>query len=396
MSSEYRALLKKLKLTGPLAFVDLHKFDRNAKKMADLVRPSGLHIRVATKSLRVPELIQRVLNSDPIYRGLMCFSAQEALFLSEQGFNDFLIAYPTVCPQDLSALKKIHDQGKEVYLVVDSIAHLEALSSIFQNSSRPFRVLFEVDLSLRLGPLVVGVRRSPLRTTEQVLELVRHIQSISSLKFSGFMAYEAQVAGVGDRNPFKPLLSKLLKPLRHFSAKKIAQKREQLKSRILAEFPQTEFLFNGGGTGSLSFNLPENQTLTELTAGSGFYCPHLFDYYSNFNLEAAAFFALQVVRQPEPHWFTCLGGGFIASGEPNWDRIPRPEANMKLSGFEAAGEVQTPVYSRTENLAIGDSVIFRHAKAGELMERFNDVVLIQDGKVTANAKTYRGFGQCYF
>lgn len=396
MSSEYRALLKKQNLKGPLAFVDLQKFDRNAKKMADLVRPSGLPIRIATKSLRVPELIQRALDSDPLYRGLMCFSAQEALFLAEKGFNDFLIAYPTVSTTDLAALKKIHDQGKDVYLVVDCTEHLEALSEVFKESQRPFRVLFEVDLSMRLGPLVVGVRRSPLRTTEQILKLVRHIQKFPALKFTGFMAYEAQVAGVGDRNPFKPLLSVLLKPLRQFCAKKIAQKRKLLKQSILAEFPQTEFLFNGGGTGSLSFNLNENQTLSELTAGSGFYCPHLFDYYSNLDLEASAFFALQVVREPEPNWYTCLGGGFIASGEPNWDRIPRPEAHMKLSDFEAAGEVQTPVHSSKERLQIGDSVIFRHAKAGELMERFHEVLLVQNGQVNGSAKTYRGLGQCYF
>jgi D-serine deaminase-like pyridoxal phosphate-dependent protein len=103
-----------------------------------------------------------------------------------------------------------------------------------------------------------------------------------------------------------------------------------------------------------------------------------------------------VVRKPEEGWFTCLGGGFVASGEPGWDRIPKPfDSSLKLSGFEATGEVQTPVQSSSD-LQIGDSVIFRHAKAGEVMERFNQVVLIENGSVTGSAKTYRGYGECYF
>ena len=39
-------------------------------------------------------------------------------------------------------------------------------------------------------------------------------------------------------------------------------------------------LVNGAGTGSLRTAAREPR-LTELTAGSGFLCPHLFDYYES-------------------------------------------------------------------------------------------------------------------
>lgn len=390
--NHYSEILKKQSLSPHQVFVDLNIFDENARRMAVVAEKAGLPIRIATKSLRVPELILRALNSSPVYQGLMCYSCQEAFFLAEQGFDDFLIAYPSVANDDLEALSKILKLQKKICLVIDSREHANLLEKFFAQTNQTLDVLLEVDLSLRLGPVVVGVRRSPLHTEQQILNLIAEIKKYPHIRFHGLMAYEAHVAGVGDRNPFKPLLNLLLKPLRKFSAKKIALKRALL-SESLKKLGVTDFIFNGGGTGSLSFNQIENKVLTEMTAGSGFYCPQLFDYYSNLHLKASAFFSLQVVRKPEEGWFTCLGGGYVASGEPGWDRIAQP-IEAKLSAFEATGEVQTPIQT-AENLKIGDSVIFRHSKAGEVMERFNEVVLIENNKVLKNTKTYRGFGKCF-
>ena len=54
---------------------------------------------------------------------------------------------------------------------------------------------------------------------------------------------------------------------------------------------------NAGGTGSLDSSSAET-AVTEVTAGSGFYGPALFDAYSRFRPHPAAFFALPVVRRP--------------------------------------------------------------------------------------------------
>ena len=48
------------------------------------------------------------------------------------------------------------------------------------------------------------------------------------------------------------------------------------------------------------------------------------------------------------------------------------------------------------SLAPGDPLLFRHAKAGELCERFNDLLLIAGGAVVDTATTYRGDGKCFF
>jgi D-serine deaminase-like pyridoxal phosphate-dependent protein len=46
-------------------------------------------------------------------------------------------------------------------------------------------------------------------------------------------------------------------------------------------------------------------------------------------------------------------------------------------------------------LGLGDPVVFRHAKAGELCERFDTIVLISQGRIVDRARTYRGDGQCF-
>jgi D-serine deaminase-like pyridoxal phosphate-dependent protein len=154
---------------------------------------------------------------------------------------------------------------------------------------------------------------------------------------------------------------------------------------------------NGGGTGSLQTTAAE-EAVTEVTAGSGFYAPALFDRYSAFSLRPAAMFALPVVRRPSGSVVTALGGGYHASGPAGADRLPEPwlPRGLRLDSLEGAGEVQTPVSgAAAAALRLGDRVYFRHAKAGELCERFDSLHLVRGGEVLDEVPTYRGEGRCF-
>jgi D-serine deaminase-like pyridoxal phosphate-dependent protein len=67
---------------------------------------------------------------------------------------------------------------------------------------------------------------------------------------------------------------------------------------------------------------------------------------------------------------------------------------MQYLPLEGAGEVQTPLQlgENTPEIKLGDPVFFQHAKAGELCERFNELALLQNGKIVEVVKTYRGEG----
>lgn len=81
--SAWQKLLKDERL--PAAIIDLDAFDRNVAKLAEIAGRTGKTVRIATKSIRVPDLILRVLDSGPPFRGLMCYTAEEAWFLHTLG-----------------------------------------------------------------------------------------------------------------------------------------------------------------------------------------------------------------------------------------------------------------------------------------------------------------------
>jgi D-serine deaminase-like pyridoxal phosphate-dependent protein len=385
----------------PFVVVDVDAFDRNVEKLkilAQSVNPPK-KIRLATKSIRVPALIRRALDSNNLFQGLMCYSAEEIGFLAKQGFNDFLLAYPTLQNSDLKILHALYEEGKKICVVVDCVSHLQALSKYFVDKTNPLRLIVDVDASLRLlgGLIHIGVRRSPIRNSDQVIEFIKEIRKFSGLRFSGLMVYEAQVAGLGDQNPFKKFLNPLFHLIRKVSVSHVQKLRQELAIRLQSEKIECE-IFNGGGTGSFNFAVNE-PSLTEVTAGSALFCSSLFDYYSNISFDPSCYFVLQAVRSPDPGTLTCQGGGYIASGEPGWDRLPVPAwpAGISLFSMEGAGEVQTPVLGKKMDMTeLGGPVVFRHAKAGELAERFNEYLLVSRGKIIGREKTYRGYGLSFF
>ncbi len=384
----------------PAAVVDLDAFDRNVSELANLAGARGHRLRLATKSVRVPALIRRALDHGAPYQGLMCYSAAEAALLHGRGFDDLLIAYPTLHPTDLAAIRELTATGATVRLVVDSVDGLRALGAAMGSggADRPAEAIIEVDMSLRplQGRLHLGVRRSPVRSIDDVVALYEAAREIDGVRVVGLMGYEAQVAGLGDRNPFRRWTNPVARVLRSRSVQAVARTRGAIAEALLARGFDLE-VFNGAGTGSLTYAVDE-PWLTEVTAGSALLCSHLFDYYSNVRFEPAAFFALQAVRASDPGYVTCQFGGYVASGEPGWDKVPVPwlPRGAELMSAEACGEVQTPLkLPPGVDVRPGQPVLFRHAKAGELAERFNEYLLVSGGKIVERAETYRGLGCCF-
>jgi len=382
----------------PAVLVDLRAFDANAESLARSVssRRPEMKIRIATKSFRVPALIRRALDASPVYQGLMCYAAEEIPFLASQGFDDFLLAYPTLQPVALRALADCARE-KKISVVADSPEGIDALAQAARESGSKIGCVLELDVSRRLSfahPL--GARRSPLQSSAHVKALVNKIILSPELKFEGIMAYESQVAGVQDLSPFKNCFVNLVtRWVRGLEARAVARRRQ----KVLEELEQDGVrcrIVNGGGSGSLSFALSEER-LTEVAAGSALLAPHLFSAYSNLKVDPALFVALEVVRSSEEGWVTCAGGGYVASGAHGMDRLLQavyPEGSL-LSPLEGCGEVQTPVNIASTILpALGTPLFFRPAKAGEPAERFKTYQL-WDGKELQEVPTYRGMGVCF-
>ena len=381
-------------LDAPFAFVDLDAMWWNAESM--LRRAGRLPIRVASKSLRCREILSRILARDARLRGVMSFTLPEALWLHGHGVADILVAYPTVGRAALADLARLDSPDRPV-VMVDSAEHLDLIDAAGARREVPVRVCIDLDVSWRTlgGRVAVGPKRSPLRQATDVVALAEEIARRPGIELRGLMGYEGHVAGVGDKPPGQRLKGMALHRLQPLWMTQAAAIRRQAVEAIRAIAP-LQFV-NAGGTGSLQLSARESW-VTEVTAGSGFYAPTLFDTYSSFRLRPAAMFALPVVRRPGPGVVTVLGGGYIASGAAAADRMPSPHlpAGLRLDSLEGAGEVQTPLLgSAADSLRIGDNVYFRHAKAGELCERFNELHLVEGGEIVATVPTYRGEGQAF-
>ncbi|MER5642561.1 amino acid deaminase/aldolase [Kitasatospora sp. NPDC002227] len=380
-------------LDAPLAIVDLAAFDANA---ADLVRrAAGKPVRVASKSVRCRALLERVLATDG-FAGIMSFTLAESLWLAREGFEDVLLAYPSADRTGFAELTADPKLAERVTVLVDDAKQLELIDAA-RGGGEEVRVCLELDTALHLlgGRVRIGARRSPLRSPEDLAALAGLVQRRPGFRVVGLMAYEGHVAGVGDQLAGRPVRSRVIQLMQAKARAELAERRSAVVRRV-RQVADLEFV-NGGGTGSVESTVAE-QAVTEVAAGSGLYVPRLFDNYRSFQGRPAALFAQPVVRRPGLGVVTVLGGGYPASGAAGPDRSPVPylPEGLRYDPQEGAGEVQTPLLgSAADDLLIGDRVWFRHAKAGELCERFAELHLIEGDQVVATVPTYRGEGKTF-
>ena len=382
-------------IDAPLAIVDLDAFDANAD---DLVRrAAGKPIRVASKSVRCRALLERVLAKDG-FAGIMSFTLAESLWLARGGFDDILLAYPSADRAGYAELAADPKLAAAVTVMVDDPAQLAFIDGARAGGSEVIRVCLELDTSLKLlgGKVRVGARRSPLHSPAQVADMARAVARRPGFEVVGIMAYEGHIAGVGDSVAGRPLRSRAVRLMQATARRELAERRAAVVRAVRAVVPDLEFV-NGGGTGSVQHTATED-AVTEIGAGSGLYVPRLFDNYTSFSGRPAALFAQPVVRRPGVGVVTVLGGGYPASGAAGPDRLPVPylPEGLKYDPQEGPGEVQTPLLGApADDLLLGDKVWFRHAKAGELCERFERLHLIEGDAVTATVPTYRGEGHTF-
>ena len=431
------------------AFVDEEAFVANVDAMIDAVASGDQpkRVRVATKSVRSVDLLRAMIdrcqafdsrrpsgcNGDGAsFAGLMCFTAEEAVMVARHPrlgpvAKHILVAYPITSAATAAKLARWHVERHArpgeattvpaVACVVDCVSHVrwiaEAVQAIAerQGDRTPpaFPIWIDVDMSMRVASLHLGVRRSPIRTLSDAAALLAVVSELRSfVAVEGVMGYEAQIAGLPDTPDIMPRgirdtgVTAWGRSLFKKASIRECHQRRGLFARELAALLPGSILVNGGGSGSLSSTCAD-PSVTEVTIGSGALCGHLFSRYSNSGVAGhyrpALHFALRVSRIPAPGVVTCLGGGWVASGASGEDRLPLPvfPAGATLLSVEGAGEVQTPVaLPPSSALHIGDPVVFRPSKSGELAEIVSHYNVLHHatgpGLLPDTVLTYRGEG----
>lgn len=406
--SDYQSYQKAIALLNrPCAFLDLNHLEENINKvLADL---KGKKLRIATKSIRSVAVLNDILKfiqhnsiDKECVSGLMAYHPQEALDLARElkltDGQDILIAYPYMGQQLIEkTLNQISDE--KITFMCDLPEHLHLLAKLANEKNTTVRICLDLDVSTAFPGLHFGVYRSSISSLAILKDRLDLISQHPQLKLVGLMGYEAQIAGVGELNPWNFfLINFIVKFLKNISAKKVIRYRQEVLNLCQARGIELEY-FNGGGSGSLKMD-QQDHALSEVAAGSAFFAPHLFDYYRDLDLRPSLGVALEVTRRPRKNIITCAGGGYVASGSMSKDKFMLPvyPPDVSLLENEMTGEVQTPLKINAKSatdIQVGDSLFFRPAKAGEICERFNHLALIRNGVCEKVVDTYRGQGRCY-
>ncbi|WP_342503684.1 amino acid deaminase/aldolase [Lysinibacillus sp. FSL L8-0126] len=379
-------------LERPFAWLDLDALDKNIRTVQEAC--GGKQIRIATKSIRSVEVLRYVQKNLANVVGFMTFTAAETIFLLQQQFDDLLLGYPVMEEAAIRRLLHFVKDGKSVTFMVDRPEHIQLLAKLGLEIGVRVQVCIDINVSNDFKVLYFGTKRSSLYSLETLTPFLQEIQKTSAIEVVGAMGYEAQIAGVGNR-PANAIKGKVIEAMQVQAKKQVTQFRRLAIAHIKAYFPNLRFV-NGGGSGSMLYTNQQKE-VTEITVGSAFYAPALFDQFTHLQLEKAAGFALSVTRKPEKNIVVCHGGGYTASGAIGLDRLPvfYEPSNFAYLSLEGAGEVQTPIKVKGKHINIGDTIYFRHAKAGELCERFQVLHGIREDKYMGPYTTYRGDGQCF-
>lgn len=382
------------KLERPFAWLDYEALDHNIQVVnSSATKP----IRIATKSIRSTELLTYIQSKLKHCAGFMTYTAAESVYLFEQGLDHLLLGYPSLELQSIEKLLHYSRNGKHITFMVDAVEQIFLLQKCAQKMGTIAYICIDINVSTDFKLLYFGTKRSPLNTFEKLQQLVDKIIEFPNIQIRGVMGYEAQIAGVPDWRRARSLRKKakglLIRKLKRTSIQKVKSFRQlavaQIKSKVPLEF------VNGGGSGSILLTC-EQPEVTEVTVGSAFFAPVLFDDYESIQLKPAVGFALQITRQFDAETFVCHGGGYVASGVAGADRLPKfLNSTYSFLPLEGPGEVQTPFNAPVNSLKISDTVYLRHAKAGELCERFQVLHSVRGSEYQGSIKTYRGEQQCF-
>ncbi len=383
---ELKDLVKNKKY--PLAICDLDAFNQNLERVGKFLRTTKKSLRLCTKSVRVPELVNSVEKEDFV-NGIFTYNSAEALFYAENcGIKDILMGYPTMSRVDAEELcQAAKVDGVRISVMVDDTKQIDLLDDIASKNNVELDILIEIDVADKLLGRNVGVLRSPIREPEVVVSLAGLVSKKAQLHFRGIMGYEAQNASIGDDKM-------LFRYAKKRSRKKVNMWRQNVVDALNNAGFQPEVV-NGGGSGCYQETAIE-PSITEIGIGSLLFKSHIFDTINSLNeFLPSLFFVLQIVRKPRINIITAFSGGYVSSGSVRALPISFIPKNLKTSKDEGFGEVQTPfIFDPNKiELNLGDPILCRFGKAGEPLEHFNEVMVYSKGELIDSYKTYRGHGK---
>ena len=158
--------MTKHELPTPALLVDLDRFERNVRKMADHVKAVGKKIRPHAKTHKCPEIAHRQIAAGAV--GVCVAKVGEAEAMAAAGVRNLLITTEVVGPEKIGRLLRVLERNPETLVVVDHPDNVQELGAAMATAGRVLNVLVDVE---------VGGRRTGVEPGEPAVDLGRRVVS---------------------------------------------------------------------------------------------------------------------------------------------------------------------------------------------------------------------------
>ena len=166
-------------LNTPALVLDLEMLDRNIAEMASFAKAHKVNLRPHSKTHKSADIAKRQMASGAL--GVCCAKLGEAEALAEGGVESVHITSPVVTPQAIARLIELNGKTKDVMVVVDHPANVDALAAAAEKAGgKPLTVIVDID---------PGMHRTGVATPDGVVELVKKVVGLKSLKYAGVQFY---------------------------------------------------------------------------------------------------------------------------------------------------------------------------------------------------------------
>lgn len=162
-------------LNTPALVIDRDALNRNIRRMAELVRPYGVALRPHAKTHKSVDVARLQVAAGAV--GLCCAKLGEAEALADGGIESILITSPVVSKPALARVKTLNERIRDLAVVVDNVANVEALAAIV---TRPLHVLIDID---------PGIRRTGVTDAAAAVRLLDAIRQQKNLSYRGVQMY---------------------------------------------------------------------------------------------------------------------------------------------------------------------------------------------------------------
>jgi D-serine deaminase-like pyridoxal phosphate-dependent protein len=165
-------------LNTPALVLDLEMLDRNITEMAAFAKAHNVKLRPHSKTHKSADIAKRQIKAGAL--GVCCAKLGEAEALAEAGVEHLHITSPVVTPQAIDRLMKLNDKAGDVMVVIDHPANADALAAAAAKGKKPLTVIVDID---------PGIHRTGVANPDGVVELVKKVTGLKSLKYAGVQFY---------------------------------------------------------------------------------------------------------------------------------------------------------------------------------------------------------------